>query len=91
MWPSSSHLHIALRFKFHNKQRKKVEMRGTIKMFNGDRGFGFIKPADGGIDVFFHVLSIAEGDDPSVGQMVDFEVGVDPKSGRSRAISVMVV
>jgi cold shock protein len=51
---------------------------GKIKMFNEDKGFGFIKPADGGDDVFFHVSALREGDEITVGKAVTFEIGVDP-------------
>jgi CspA family cold shock protein len=61
---------------------------GKIKMFDEGRGFGFIKPDDGGVDVFFHVSSLREGDEVTVGKAVTFETGVDPKSGKTKAVSV---
>jgi cold shock protein len=64
---------------------------GKIKMFNGDRGFGFIKPDDGGVDIFFHVSALREGDEISQGKAVSFDIGVDKKSGKSKAVSVDLV
>ena len=64
---------------------------GKIKMFNEDKGFGFIKPDDGGIDVFFHVSALREGDEIARDKAVSFKVGTDPKSGKTKAVSVDLV
>ena len=60
---------------------------GTVKWFNGTKGFGFIQPDDGSKDVFVHasaveragMLNLAEG------QKVEFEVQQDGKTGRTAA------
>jgi cold shock protein len=46
---------------------------GTVKWFNANRGYGFIKPESGN-DVFVHASAIEGGDSLQDGQTVEFDV-----------------
>lgn len=50
---------------------------GTVKWFNGKKGFGFISPDDGGEDLFVHHSEIKTTGYANLneGQKVQFEVG----------------
>ena len=55
-------------------------MTGSI-VRKRDNGYGFIKPDDGGKDVFFHAQSLVEVafDDIQEGENVTFDVEQGPK------------
>lgn len=64
---------------------------GTVKFFNDEKGFGFITPDDGGVDVFVHVSALSRGGSLSQGDKVDYDIGQDRKTGKSKAENVSVV
>lgn len=51
-------------------------VNGTVKWFNGEKGFGFIAPEDGSADVFVHFSAIASSGYRSLeeNQKVTFDV-----------------
>lgn len=62
-------------------------MRGIVKWFNVEKGFGFIAPDDGGKDIFVHYSAIqAEKGFRTLedGQQVEFDL-VDGKRGPQAA------
>ena len=62
-------------------QRSTVVAAGTVKWFNGNKGFGFIVPDDGGDDLFVHHSEIKSEGYASLdeGQKVEFEIGEGKK------------
>jgi CspA family cold shock protein len=60
---------------------------GTVKWFNGQKGFGFIEPDDGGRDVFVHISAVERAGMRGLaeGQKVTFEIVSDRKTGKSSA------
>lgn len=56
--------------------------RGTVKWFSSEKGYGFIKPQDGGDDVFVHRNNVADADwDDGLrdGETVEYETEQTPK------------
>lgn len=61
-----------------------MEQRGTLKSWNDQKGFGFIRPEQGGEDVFAHISAVRGERRPLVGDRVLYVSGRDPQ-GRLRA------
>ncbi|MEI8702905.1 MULTISPECIES: cold-shock protein [unclassified Mesorhizobium] len=60
---------------------------GTVKWFNGTKGFGFIQPDSGGADVFVHISAVERAGLRALadGQKVSYEVEQDRRTGKSSA------
>jgi CspA family cold shock protein len=67
--------------------------KGTVKWFNGQKGFGFIQPDEGGADVFVHISAVERAGMRSLneGQKIEFEVVADRKTGKSSADNLKTV
>jgi CspA family cold shock protein len=65
-------------------------MNGTVKWFNGEKGFGFITGEDGK-DVFAHFSQINSDGYKSLdeGQKVSFDVVEGPKGPQAENITIV--
>jgi CspA family cold shock protein len=63
---------------------------GTVKWFNGEKGFGFIA-VDGGEDVFVHFSAIAMDGYKTLsdGQRVEFEITTGQKGPQAEGVRVV--
>ena len=57
---------------------------GTVKFYNDQKGFGFIRPDNGGKDVFVHATALERAGmrGLSEGQKVSFDAAEDRRSGK---------
>src|SRR6195952_1286185 len=69
-----------------------MAMTGTVKFFNGERGYGFIKPDDGGRDVFVHITAVERAGlkDLMEGQRHTLEVEPDKKGKGPKAVNLVI-
>jgi CspA family cold shock protein len=67
-----------------------MAQQGTVKFFNADKGYGFIKPDDGGRDIFVHVTALEQAGLQSLneGQRITFEIEPDKKGKGPKAVDL---
>ena len=60
---------------------------GTVKFYNGQKGFGFIQPDNGGKDVFVHATALERAGIRNLveGQKVSFDIEEDRRTGKVSA------
>jgi CspA family cold shock protein len=66
---------------------------GTVKFFNGQKGFGFIQPDEGGKDVFVHISALERVNISGLaeGQKVSFDTATDSRSGKTSVDTITLV
>jgi cold shock protein len=67
-----------------------MPITGTVKFFNGDKGYGFIRPDDGSRDVFVHVSAVTSSGLGTLneGQRVSFEIEPDKRGKGPKAVNL---
>jgi CspA family cold shock protein len=70
-----------------------MPQQGTVKFFNADKGYGFIKPDDGGRDIFVHITTVERAGMQSLnkGQRVSYEIEADKNGKGPNAVDLHAV
>jgi len=65
---------------------------GTVKFFNSEKGFGFIKPDDGAADIFVHISAVQASGLTGLAdnQKVSFDTEPDRRGKGPKAVNIAV-
>jgi CspA family cold shock protein len=64
-------------------------LKGTVKRWLDQRGYGFIEPEGGGNDIFIHHSEIQGSYALSEGQKVEFELESTPKGPQAVQLKIV--
>jgi CspA family cold shock protein len=72
---------------------RRMSQQGVVKFFNTEKGYGFIKPDDGGRDIFVHVTAVTRAGLATLnqGQKVTYDVEPDKKGKGPKAVNLIVL
>lgn len=61
---------------------------GSVKHFNNEKGYGFIRPDGGGRDIFFLVKDAKAGGigEPKEGMRVEFDIEIGERGPRAKSL-----
>ncbi|HWK39107.1 MAG TPA: cold-shock protein [Hyphomicrobium sp.] len=67
-----------------------MRQSGTVKFYNAQKGYGFIKPDDGGKDVFVHVTAVERAGIANLdeGARISFETEPDKRGKGPKAVNL---
>jgi CspA family cold shock protein len=63
---------------------------GTVKWFNGQKGYGFIQPDGGGKDVFVHISAVEKAGFSSLVEGAKVTFDIVPNRGKESAENLRV-
>ena len=65
-------------------------VKGVLKTWKEDRGFGFIKPDDGGKDIFIHISALkGVSRRPITGDVIYYQIAKDNR-GKYKAVNAQI-
>ena len=65
--------------------------KGKVKWFNGQKGFGFIIPAEGGADVFVHISALEAAGLRFLNEEAEVEYELEDRGGKMTAVNLVVL
>ena len=70
-----------------------MPQKGIVKFFNSEKGYGFIRPEDGGSDLFVHISAVSQSGLVSLeqGQVVGYELEPDKKGKSPKAVNLVLM
>jgi CspA family cold shock protein len=64
---------------------------GVVKWFNGTKGYGFVKPDDGGADIFIHISAIQKAGIQTLDEGQKIEFDIEDNKGRKAAGNIQLI